>query len=110
MARSAAATIMSSVRILGLYGCVAMLLAWAPAAHSQSYTVAFKSFPPFNTDIFVAAADGSGTRVLVPNPALEYNASFSRTGDWIVFTSNRSGSGDIYRTRTDGSGLERLTS
>ncbi len=101
--------IVTSVRVLGALGIVWML-GHAAAGHSQTYTIAFKSFPPSNTDVFVAAADGSGARALVADPALDYNASFSRDGEWVVFTSNRSGSGDLYRVRTDGSGLERLTS
>jgi Tol biopolymer transport system component len=39
----------------------------------------------------------------------EYDAAFSSDGQWIAFTSERSGSSDIYRARSDGSGLERLT-
>jgi WD40-like Beta Propeller Repeat len=68
-----------------------------------------KAFPPSNTDIFIAAADGSNARPLVPDRALDYNASFSADGQWIVFTSHRAGSADLYRIRPDGSGLERLT-
>jgi len=90
--------------------CFVSTFAYAAAAHSQTYTIAFRSFPPFNTDIFVAAADGSGTRALVPDRGLDYNASFSRNGEWIVFTSDRSGSADVYRVHPDGTGLERLTS
>ena len=74
-----------------------------------AYTIAFKSFAPNNSDIFVANRDGSGVRPFLPNPANDYNASFSADGRWIVFTSQRSGSGDIYRAHVDGSGLERLT-
>jgi TolB protein len=37
------------------------------------------------------------------------NASFSKDGKWIVFTSDRAGSADIYRAHPDGTGLERLT-
>lgn len=77
----------------------------APAA----YTIAFKSFAPNNADVFIAGADGSGARPLVPNPAQDYDASFSADGRWVVFTSHRDGQADIYRVHPDGSGLERLT-
>jgi len=73
------------------------------------YTVAFKSFAPNNTDIFIAEGDGSHARPLAPDPALDYDASFSPDGRWVVFTSQRAGSADIYRVRPDGSQLERLT-
>ncbi len=73
------------------------------------YAIAFASFAPLNTDIFVAAADGSNPRPLLVHPDQDYNASFSRDGKWIVFTSERHGSADLYRVRPDGSGLARLT-
>ncbi len=46
--------------------------------------------------------------LLAPN-SLDYNPWFSADGKWVVFTSERGGSADIYRVHPDGSGLERLT-
>jgi TolB protein len=87
--------------------------AWAqfpspPKAHHH-YTLAFKAFPPSNTDILIAAGNGSNARPLASDPALDYNAAFSADGRWITFTSHRAGSADLYRIRPDGTGLERLT-
>ena len=79
------------------------------ASAGPSYTIAFKSFAPNNSDIFIADSHGRNARPLAPNPALDYNASFSSDGLWVVFTSHRTGFGDIYRVHPDGSGLERLT-
>ena len=45
----------------------------------------------------------------LPHPSLDYNPSFSPDERWILFTSERGGSADIYRAHLDGSGLERLT-
>ena len=73
------------------------------------YHLAFANFGPLNDDVFIADADGNHARPLLPNPANDYNASFSHDGKWIVFTSERNGSADIYRVHPDGSGLERLT-
>ena len=73
------------------------------------YHIAFASFGPLNDDIFIADSDGSHARPLLPNPANDYNASFSHDGKWVVFTSERNGSADIYRVHPDGSGLEQLT-
>ncbi len=73
------------------------------------YHIAFANFGPLNDDIFIADADGTHARPLLPNPANDYNASFSQDGKWIVFTSERNGSADIYRVHPDGSGLEQLT-
>jgi Tol biopolymer transport system component len=59
------------------------------------------------SELFVS--DGKIERPLVAPSGLDYNPSFSSDGQWIVFTSDRSGSADIYRVHPDGSGLERLT-
>jgi TolB protein len=80
-----------------------------PAQPEPNYCIAFASFGPRNTDLFVANADGKNPRPLVPHADYDYNGSFSRDGEWIVFTSYRQGSADIYRVHPDGTGLERLT-
>jgi len=64
---------------------------------------------PSGAELFIANADGSAERSLLAAPGFDYNASFSPDGKWIVFTSERGGSADIYRWRADGMGLERLT-
>jgi Tol biopolymer transport system component len=80
-----------------------------PAEHAQEYTVAYASFAPLNTDIFIADADGTNATPFLPSPGLDYNASFSADGQWVIFTTDRGGSTDIYRSRLDGSQLTRLT-
>lgn len=64
---------------------------------------------PTRSELFIADADGANPRKLVPGSAIDYNASFSEDGQWVVFTSERFGSADIFRVRTTGMGLERLT-
>src|SRR5499433_484237 len=64
---------------------------------------------PSDSTLFIAKTDGSDERLLLPISGLDYNASFSADGKWVIFTSERGGSADIYRVHPDGSGLERLT-
>jgi Tol biopolymer transport system component len=66
---------------------------------------------PSSSELFVANAAGTGDRKLLAGGGLDYNASFSPDGQWIVFTSERgdAGQGDVYRVKVDGTGLERLT-
>ena len=66
-------------------------------------------YMPLRSELMIADADGSNPRKLVPGMEIDYNASFSSDGEWVVFTSDRSGSADIYRVRLDGRDLERLT-
>ena len=69
---------------------------------------------PSKMSVYIANADGSGERRLLPDSTgLDYDASFSPDGKWILFTSERDAAGngqaDIWRVRPDGTGLERLT-
>jgi len=76
---------------------------------TPTYRLAFANFGPLDTDIFIANSDGTNVIPFLADPALDYNASFSVDGNWVVFTSERNGSADIYRARPNGSKLERLT-
>ena len=98
-------------RHIALLACA---LAPALAAHAQfgsgAPTIAYASLTGVHPNVFIADADGSNAKpLLVPNDYDNFNASFAQSGDWVVFTSDRSGSADIYRVHADGSGLERLT-
>lgn len=101
------------VLCIGGLGCLGWLVTVRRHAESRaaapSYTIAFKSFAPNNSDIFIADRDGNHARPLAPDPALDYDASFSPDGQWVIFTSHRSGPARIYRVHPDGSGLEPLT-
>jgi TolB protein len=88
--------------------CCARWLVGADAELPQA-TIAFASFAPIRTNVFLADGDGNNVRRLLSNPDLDYNPSFSRDGLWVLFTSHRDGSADVYRVRVDGSQLERLT-
>ena len=92
-----------TVPVLGL------LISWAPLAASAEYRIAFGSFGPLNTDIYIADSDGSEAELLVAHPSLDMNATFMPDGHTIVFTSYRDGSANLYRIDVDGTGLERLT-
>ncbi|NNK49385.1 MAG: hypothetical protein HKP01_10965, partial [Gemmatimonadetes bacterium] len=60
-------------------------------------------------DIFVADAEGSNLERLTDAPGYDAEATMSRDGEWIVFTSARDGDLEIYKMRIDGSELTRLT-
>lgn len=79
------------------------------AAKAGRQRIAFSRIGPIRTALFMADADGRNERPLLPAEGLDYNASLSRDGQWVVFTSERGGSADVYRVHLHGTGLERLT-
>ncbi len=85
-----------------------LCLAWGavPIANERIFV---DQWSPTRSELLIANADGSNPRKLVPGSQIDYNASFSFDGQWVVFTSERYGSADIFRVRTSGMGLERLT-
>jgi Tol biopolymer transport system component len=80
-----------------------------PASAGEPARLQFSRVGPTRIGLFLAFADGSNEHALLPADSLDYNPSFSADGKWIVFTSERNGSADIFRVHPDGSGLERLT-
>jgi len=92
-----------------LAGAVSLVLTVTLGVAAERPHIVFSRLAPDHSGLFVADADGSHERPLLPATGLDYNASFSYDGKWIVFTSERGGSADIYRMHADGSGIERLT-
>src|ERR1700693_2250511 len=76
---------------------------------STKNTVLTNRIGPSGGELFLANGDGSGEHKLNSGGNMDYDAMFSTDGKWIVFTSERNGSANIYRIHADGSGLERLT-
>lgn len=85
---------------------VAVTFAEAPA---PPHHILFSRLGPVRTGLFIANSDGSGERAVLPSGGLDYSPAFSADAQWMVFTSERNGSADLYRVHPDGAGLERLT-
>lgn len=80
----------------------------ANRAAPPQYKIAFTSFAPFDIELFVADSDGTNATPFLSSPGLDFDASFSADGKWVIFASRRDGNADIYRAHPDGSALERL--
>jgi len=100
---------------LGLAVFVGVGFAWnhargveANRIEQAKWTVAFASFGPIHSQLFIADGDGANARPLLPGAGQDFNASISADSQWVVFTSDRDGSADIYRAHLDGTGLEKL--
>ncbi|MCY0386210.1 hypothetical protein OVY01_02895 [Robbsia sp. Bb-Pol-6] len=100
--------------VVGIWMCIPMGAgaADAPAVTDGSRgTLLLNRVGPVSSELYVSNADGSGEHKLLPTPGFDYHASFSKDGQWILFTSERDGLGEsnLYRVKVDGTGLQRLT-
>ncbi len=84
-------------------------LVFLPATGLAAERILVTHLAPARETLFVSSADGSGEHPIAESDSLDYNPSWSGMGDWIVFTSERAGSADLFRVHPDGTGLEQLT-
>jgi Tol biopolymer transport system component len=77
-----------------------------PPDYSRGYV--WKLYPEF--DIYTAGSEGKGLRRLTSTPGYDAEATVSRDGKKIVFTSMRDGDIDIYTMDANGKNVKRLTS
>src|SRR5258705_3640540 len=86
------------------------LLLASCAFGAELHRIVVDRFVPNEMVLYVAKADGTEEKPLLTQPGgLDYNPTYSPDGKWVVFTSERNGSADLYRVKADGTGLERLT-
>ena len=98
--------------VLSAVALAAILVTGNHAAAAESSVkdrIYVDEYRPMRSELMIADADGKNPRKLTPGVELDYNGSFSSDGRWVVFTSERRGSADLFRVRTDGTGLEQLT-
>jgi Tol biopolymer transport system component len=96
-------------KFIGSCLLVVLLAAWEMASAQQPRRVLYATLGYKNLGLFIADGDGTHERALLRLDSSDYNGSFSADGKWIIFTSERNGSADIYRIHPDGTGMERLT-
>jgi dipeptidyl aminopeptidase/acylaminoacyl peptidase len=73
---------------------------WSP----DRQRIAFESSFGSNRDVFVIPARGGAPTRFTTEPSSDGRPFWSRDGKWIYFRSNRSGSAQIWRKRSDGRG------
>ena len=84
---------MSRTRVLSL--CVFAFVASLNTCVAADRIV-FARLGPSEATLFISNTDGSAERPLTQPRALDYDPSWSPRGDWIVFTSERAGSADLF--------------
>ncbi len=63
----------------------------------------------YGADLWIVDKNGGEARRLTSTPAVESNPHFSPDGNWIAFTSNRSGVPQVYVVSREGGDPVRLT-
>jgi len=63
----------------------------------------------YGSDIWVSAFNSSDAKRITSTAAVESNPYFSPDGNWIAFTSNRSGRNNVYIVSKDGGEPKQLT-
>ena len=98
-----------------LMACAAIGGAWilmpTGAGAATKGTLLLNRVGPVTSELYISNADGSGEHRLLSTDGFDYHASFSKDGQWIIFTSERDGLGqsNLYRVKVDGTDLQRLT-
>jgi Tol biopolymer transport system component len=98
-----------------LMACAAIGGAWilmpTGAGAATKGTLLLDRVGPVTSELYISNADGSGEHRLLSTDGFDYHASFSKDGQWIIFTSERDGLGqsNLYRVKVDGTDLQRLT-
>jgi TolB protein len=90
-----------------LYSSTYLTDAQCPPRPDYSKGYVWPVYPGF--DIFAANPDGSGLMQLTDAPGYDAEATISRNGKHIVFTSMRNGDLDIYVMDADGRHVKQLT-
>ena len=81
----------------------------APKWSPDGSQIVFVSFRNFNTEIYVANADGTNQRRLTNHPAGDWDPEWSPDGQKIIFASDRDGDFDLYIMDADGTNVVQLT-
>src|SRR3954447_1873679 len=58
--------------------------------------VSYSTFAPASLDIYLFEGMGRTPRRLIDHPALDYDATVSPDGHWLIFCSERRGNPDLY--------------
>jgi len=66
------------------------------APQSAEERLVFATFRPGNWDIYYFAAPGAPPKRLTEHPGLDYDPVLSPDGRWVVFTSERTGTPDLF--------------
>jgi len=68
----------------------------APPVIVAPEQIVYTTLAPLAWDLYSWDSSGSTPKRIAPDPALDYDATFSPNGTWLVFTSERRGNADLW--------------
>ena len=86
-----------------IYGEMPVKLVSTPALSSDGSEIVFS----WRRDIWTASSDGGAIRRITNHAAMDVAPEFSPEGEQIAFSSDRSGSMQVYRVPGEGGGRPR---
>lgn len=97
----------SNVRRLTYHGIRSERPAWSPPPRGDR--IAFVGVDGSQSDVYVINVDGSGLQRLTGGNGRNEGPSWSPDGHFLVFSSTRTGTPQLFRMYDDGSGIQQLT-
>lgn len=85
----------------------------APSFSLDGHFLVSANYPgdrALKTEVVELDRQTGATRSFASAPSLEWLASYSRDGTWVLFNSTRTGGSDLYRVRRSDGVLEQVTS
>ena len=82
---------------------------WSPQKTGNTNKIAFAGWIDQTFDLFTMNSDGTHIERLTKNQGKNEDPSYSPDGNFIAFSSNRTGQKNIYVMNTDGTYVKRLT-
>lgn len=86
-----------------IYVSILLTLVFCTSSIGQhAERIFYSTFSPQDWDIFISKDEGKSFEKFTNNPSLDYDAVISPDGQWVVFTSERSGIPKLYVKSIEG--------
>ena len=94
--------------MIGVVRSIAIVLFVAASVIAQvNERIFYNAYRYNNTDIYISRDAGMSVEKFTDHAAIDYDATITPDGKWIIFTSERTGKPNLFIKPADGSSPER---